>query len=676
MPAHTMWAMSDPSSARLPERDRPWLMRTYAGHSDATRSNELYRRNLAKGQTGLSVAFDLPTQTGYDPDDELAVGEVGKVGVSIAHVGDMRALLDGIPLDQMNTSMTINATAAWLLGLYIVAAEEQGVAESQLQGTTQNDILKEYLSRGTYSFPPGPSMRLIADTIVYTVTHVPRWNPINICSYHLQEAGATPVQEIAYAISNAIAVLDAVRERLGADALMGDVFGRISFFVNAGVRFIEEHAKLRAMSQLWDELGAERYGVTDARQRRFRYGVQVNSLGLTEAQPENNVYRIALEALAVTLGRNARARALQLPAWNEALGLPRPWDQQWSLRLQQILAFETDVLEYPDIFEGSHVMEGLVAELVQGARAEIARVAELGGAVEAVNYMKAALVQSHRERWSRIESGEQTIVGMNRFETTEPSPLTAGADGGILVVDPEVEARQRAAVERWRSARDADAVDAALRALAAAADDPEQNIMPATIAAARAGVTTGEWSQTLRSVFGSYRGPTGVGEASGTPSGDLVKVHDDVERISEALGRRIKFLVGKPGLDGHSNGAEQLAVRARDAGMDVVYEGIRLTPGEIAASAVQEGVHVVGLSILSGSHAQLIPAVLAALREAGAGEIPVVVGGIIPELDAQALLQAGVAAVYTPKDWDLNRTIADIVALVGDRYGVAAAAPA
>jgi (2R)-ethylmalonyl-CoA mutase len=661
---------------RLPERDRPWLIRTYAGHSDAKRSNELYRRNLAKGQTGLSVAFDLPTQTGYDPDDELAVGEVGKVGVSIAHVGDMRALLDGIPLDQMNTSMTINATAAWLLALYIVAADEQGVAESQLQGTTQNDILKEYLSRGTYSFPPGPSMRLIADTIVYTVTHVPRWNPINICSYHLQEAGATPVQEIAYAMSNAIAVLDAVRERLEDDTLMGDVFGRISFFVNAGVRFIEEHAKLRAMSQLWDELGAERYGVTDDKQRRFRYGVQVNSLGLTEAQPENNVYRIALEALAVTLGRNARARALQLPAWNEALGLPRPWDQQWSLRLQQILAFETDVLEYPDIFEGSHVMEGLVAELVHGARAEIARVAELGGAVEAVDYMKAALVSSHRERWSRIESGEQTIVGMNRFNTTEPSPLTADGDGGILVVDPEVEEQQKAALTRWRSERDAATVAAALSALAAAADDPAQNIMPATIAAARAGVTTGEWAQTLRSVFGSYRGPTGVGEASGTPSGDLVKVHDDVERISEALGRRIKFLVGKPGLDGHSNGAEQLAVRARDAGMDVVYEGIRLTPGQIAASAVQEGVHVVGLSILSGSHAQLIPAVLSALREAGAGEIPVVVGGIIPELDAQALLQAGVAAVYTPKDWDLNRTIADIVALVGDRYGVGAAAPA
>ncbi len=651
-------------------------MRTYAGHSDAARSNELYRRNLAKGQTGLSVAFDLPTQTGYDPDDELAAGEVGKVGVSIAHVGDMRALLDGIPLDQMNTSMTINATAAWLLALYIVAAETQGVPQSQLQGTTQNDILKEYLSRGTYAFPPGPSMRLIADTIVYTVTHVPRWNPINICSYHLQEAGATPVQEIAYAMSNAIAVLDAVRARLDDDALMGDVFGRISFFVNAGVRFIEEHAKLRAMSQLWDELGAERYGVTDDKQRRFRYGVQVNSLGLTESQPENNVYRITLEALAVTLGRSARARALQLPAWNEALGLPRPWDQQWSLRLQQILAFETDLLEYPDIFEGSHVMEGLVAELVQGARAEIAHVAELGGAVEAVGYMKAALVQSHRERWGRIESGAQTVVGMNRFETTEPSPLTADGDGGVLVVDPEVEAQQRAALLRWRTDRDPGAVDAALRALAAAAEDPEENIMPATIAAARAGVTTGEWAQTLRSVFGSYRAPTGVGEASGSPSGDLVKVHEDVERISEALGRRIKFLVGKPGLDGHSNGAEQLAVRARDAGMDVVYEGIRLTPGQIAASAVQEGVHVVGLSILSGSHAELIPAVLSALREAGAGDIPVVVGGIIPELDAQALLQAGVAAVYTPKDWDLNRTIADIVALVGERYGVGAAAPA
>ena len=670
--------MPDPSPARLPERDRPWLMRTYAGHSDARRSNELYRGNLAKGQTGLSIAFDLPTQTGYDPDDELAAGEVGKVGVSIAHAGDMQALLDEIPLDRMNTSMTINATAAWLLALYIVAAERQisAVSESQLQGTTQNDILKEYLSRGTYSFPPGPSMRLIADTIVYTVAHVPRWNPINICSYHLQEAGATPVQEIAYAICNAIAVLDAVRERLDDESLMGDVFARISFFVNAGVRFIEEHAKLRAMSQLWDELGAERYGVTDAKQRRFRYGVQVNSLGLTEAQPENNVYRIALEALAVTLGRNARARALQLPAWNEALGLPRPWDQQWSLRLQQILAYETDMLEYPDIFEGSHVMEALVAELAEGARAEIAHVTELGGAVEAVDYMKGALVQSHRERWSRIESGEQTVVGMNRFDTTESSPLTGDGDGSILVVDPEVEAQQRAALQRWRSERDDDAVRDALSELADAANDPSRNIMPATIAAARAGVTTGEWSRTLREVFGEYRAPTGVGDASGAPSADLSRVREEVERISDGLGRRIKFLVGKPGLDGHSNGAEQLAVRARDAGMDVVYEGIRLTPSQIAASAVQEGVHVIGLSILSGSHAELIPAVLSALGEAGAGEIPVVVGGIIPELDAQALRQAGVAAVYTPKDWDLNRTISDIVALVSQRYGVGAATPA
>jgi (2R)-ethylmalonyl-CoA mutase len=624
------------------------------------------------------VAFDLPTQTGYDPDDELAAGEVGKVGVSIAHVGDMRALMAEIPLGQMNTSMTINATAAWLLALYIVAAESQDppTPQSELQGTTQNDILKEYLSRGTYSFPPGPSMRLIADTIVYTVTHVPRWNPINICSYHLQEAGATPVQEIAYAMSNAIAVLDAVRERLDDESRMGDVFARISFFVNAGVRFIEEHAKLRAMSQLWDELGRERYGVTDAKQRRFRYGVQVNSLGLTEAQPENNVYRIALEALAVTLGRSARARALQLPAWNEALGLPRPWDQQWSLRLQQILAFETDMLEYPDIFEGSHVMEALVAELAEGARAEIDHVTELGGAVEAVDYMKGALVQSHRERWTRIESGEQTVVGMNRFDTTESSPLTADADGGILVVDPEVEAQQRDALDRWRAERDDQAVADALRGLAAAANDSTENIMPATIAAARAGVTTGEWSRTLREVFGEYRAPTGVGDASGAPSDDLTKVRDEVERISDGLGRRIKFLVGKPGLDGHSNGAEQLAVRARDAGMDVVYEGIRLTPDQIAASAVQEGVHVVGLSILSGSHAKLIPAVLSALREAGAGDLPVVVGGIIPELDAQALLAAGVAAVYTPKDWDLNRTIADIVMLVGDRYGVTAPAAA
>jgi ethylmalonyl-CoA mutase len=647
------------------------MMRTYAGHSDARRSNELYRRNLEKGQTGLSVAFDLPTQTGYDPDHELARGEVGKVGVSIAHEGDMRTLLEGIPLDQMNTSMTINATAAWLLALYIVAAENQDppTPEDQLQGTTQNDILKEYLSRGTYSFPPAPSMRLIADTIAYTVEHVPKWNPINICSYHLQEAGATPVQEIAYAMSNAIAVLDAVRERLGAraESLMGNVFGRISFFVNAGVRFIEEHAKVRAMSQLWDELGQQRYDVQDDRQRRFRYGVQVNSLGLTEAQSENNVYRIALEALGVTLGRDARARALQLPAWNEALGLPRPWDQQWSLRLQQILAYETDLLEYPDIFEGSIVMDGLVAELVKGAREEMGRVAEVGGAVKAVDYMKSALVESHRERWRRIESGELTVVGMNRFESTEPSPLTADADGGILVVDPQVEADQRAALEQWRADRDSAAVDAALAELARVARDDSENIMPATIAAARAGATTGEWAQTLREVFGEYRAPTGVGDAVAAPSEDLAPLRDDVERVSEALGRRLKFLVGKPGLDGHSNGAEQIAVRARDAGMDVVYEGIRLTPLQIASSAAQEGVHVIGLSILSGSHAELIPSVLEELADAGVENVPVVVGGIIPESDAAALRQAGVAAVYTPKDWDLNAMMRDIIALVSAR---------
>jgi ethylmalonyl-CoA mutase len=670
-----MAAMAQTPPPRLPERDRPWMMRTYAGHSDAKRSNELYRRNLDKGQTGLSVAFDLPTQTGYDPDHELAKGEVGKVGVSIAHEGDMRVLLEGIPLDQMNTSMTINATAAWLLALYIVAAEEQGVSETDLQGTTQNDILKEYLSRGTYAFPPGPSMRLIADTIAYTVEHVPKWNPINICSYHLQEAGASPVQEIAYAMSNAIAVLDAVRERVPGE-LMGEVFGRISFFVNAGVRFIEEHAKLRAMTELWDELGRDRYAVQSEKHRRFRYGVQVNSLGLTEAQPENNVYRIALEALAVTLGRSARARAIQLPAWNEALGLPRPWDQQWSLRLQQILAYETDLLEYPDIFEGSKVMEDLVSELIDGARAEMARVSELGGAVRAVDYMKSALVESHRGRWRRIESGELTMVGMNRFTSTEPSPLTSDADGGILVVDPEVEAQQRAALERWRSERDQAAVEAALSELARVAADDAQNIMPATIAAARAGVTTGEWSHTLREVFGEYRAPTGVGEASAVPDEDMAELRDEVERVSEALGRRLKFLVGKPGLDGHSNGAEQIAVRARDAGMDVVYEGIRLTPVQIASSAAQEGVHVIGLSILSGSHAELIPSVLAALADAGVADVPVVVGGIIPDNDAVALRAAGVAAVYTPKDWDLNRMMQDIIALVAERHGVDTAAPA
>ena len=664
--------MPETPSPRLPEPDRPWMMRTYAGHSDAKRSNELYRRNLEKGQTGLSVAFDLPTQTGYDPDHELARGEVGKVGVSIAHAGDMRTLLDGIPLDQMNTSMTINATAAWLLALYVVAAEEYGIASDQLQGTTQNDILKEYLSRGTYAFPPGPSMRLIADTIAYTVEHVPKWNPINICSYHLQEAGATPVQEIAYAMSNAIAVLDAVRDRVPPE-LMESVFGRISFFVNAGVRFVEEHAKLRAMAQLWDELGRDRYDVQDEKHRRFRYGVQVNSLGLTEAQPENNVYRIALEALAVTLGRSARARAVQLPAWNEALGLPRPWDQQWSLRLQQVLAFETDLLEYPDLFEGSKVMEGLVAELVTGAHEEMAHVAELGGAVEAVDYMKSSLVESHRERWRRIESGELTVVGMNRFTSTEPSPLTADADGGILVVDPAVEAERREALERWRTERDQHKVDRALAELARVAKDDAENIMPATIDAARAGATTGEWAQTLREVFGEYRAPTGVGEAAAVPSEDVSELREEVERVSDALGRRMKFLVGKPGLDGHSNGAEQIAVRARDAGMDVVYEGIRLTPSQIAGSAAQEGVHIIGLSILSGSHAELIPSVLQALADAGVGDVPVVVGGIIPESDAAALREAGVAAVYTPKDWDLNQMMRDIIGLVAERHGVTAA---
>ncbi len=662
--------MSSEHDPRLAERDRPWMMRTYAGHSTAKASNELYRRNLEKGQTGLSVAFDLPTQTGYDPDDELARGEVGKVGVPISHRGDMSALMDGIPLGEMNTSMTINATAAWLLALYIVAAEEQGVSEEQLQGTTQNDIIKEFLARGTYAFPPAPSMRLIADMIAYTVEHVPKWNPINICSYHLQEAGATPVQEIAYAMSNAIAVLDGVRERVGdrGPDIMEQVFGRISFFVNAGVRFVEEHAKLRAMSILWEEIGRERYGVSDARHLRFRYGVQVNSLGLTEAQPENNVQRIVLEALAVTLGRDARARAIQLPAWNEALGLPRPWDQQWSLRIQQVLAFETDILEYPDIFEGSKVMDALVAELLDGARSEMAVVAEHGGAVQAVPYMKAALVDSHRERIRRIESGEQIVVGQNRFQESESSPLTEDAEGGILVVDPKVEAEQAAEVARWRSERDQGAVDDALARLAAVAGDPasQDNLMEPTIAAARAGATTGEWARTLREVFGSYRAPTGVGEASAAPAdADLEELRAQVSQLQEKLGRRPKILVGKPGLDGHSNGAEQIAVRARDSGMDVVYEGIRLTPSQIAASALQEGVHVIGLSILSGSHRELIPAVIAALQDAGV-QAPVVVGGIIPDQDVAALRSAGVAAVYTPKDFDITRIMRDIVALVGE----------
>ncbi|HEY5197677.1 MAG TPA: methylmalonyl-CoA mutase family protein [Solirubrobacteraceae bacterium] len=653
---------------RLDRPDRPWLIRTYSGHSTARASNELYRKNLAQGQTGLSIAFDLPTQTGYDCDHVLARGEVGKVGVSISHRGDMAELLEGIPLDEMNTSMTINATAPWLLALYIVAAEEQGVAPADLRGTTQNDIIKEFLARGTYAFPPAPSMRLIADTIAYTVEHVPQWNPINICSYHLQEAGATPIQEIAFAMSNAIAVLDAVRERLdGSPEKMAAVFGRISFFVNAGVRFIEEHAKLRAMARVWEELGRDRYGVSDPKLLRFRYGVQVNSLGLTEPQPENNVQRIVLEALAVTLGRDARARAIQLPAWNEALGLPRPWDQQWSLRIQQVLAFETDLLEYPDIFEGSIVMGGLVDELADGARAELGVIAGHGGAVAAVGYMKAALVDSHRERIRRIEAGEQTVVGVNRFTGTEPSPLTAGLDGGILVVDPALEAEQVTALGKWRSERDGDAVQAALAALGRAGAG-EENIMVASLAAARAGVTTGEWAQALRDTFGDYRAPTGVGEAAqAVPTADLEELRGEVDRLSEVLGRRLKMLVGKPGLDGHSNGAEQIAVHARDAGFEVVYEGIRLTPDQIANSALQEGVHVVGLSILSGSHRDLIPEVIQALRDRGV-DVPVVVGGIIPDRDVGPLRKAGVAAVFTPKDFRFSEIMREIVAVVAERH--------
>jgi len=662
-----------PDEHRLPQPDRPWVMRTYAGHSTAKDSNELYRKNLAKGQTGLSVAFDLPTQTGYDPDHELSRGEVGKVGVSIAHKGDMHTLMDGIPLDEMNTSMTINATAAWLLALYMTTAEENGVARDALQGTTQNDIIKEFLSRGTYAFPPEPSMRLIADTIAFTVDEVPKWNPINICSYHLQETGATPVQEIAYALSTATAVLDKVRPRVPEEAFP-PVFGRISFFVNAGIRFIEEHAKLRAMGRLWEELGRERYGVTEEKYLRMRYGVQVNSLGLTESQPENNIIRIALEALAVTIGRDARARALQLPAWNEALGLPRPWDQQWSLRIQQILAYETDLLDYPDIFEGSHVMEGLVDELTEGARAEMAVVAEHGGAVEAVPYMKTQLVESHRARVGAIERGEHKVVGQNVYTEHEPSPLQEGEDGGILRMDPTVERASIEAVEAWRSQRDEAEAQRALDELRAAAADESVNVMPTTLTCARAGVTTGEWAAALRESFGDYRAPTGVGEAAPASEDDaLTELRDRVERVSEALGRRVKILVGKPGLDGHSNGAEQIAVRARDAGMDVVYEGIRLTPSRIAATAVQEGVHVVGLSILSGSHAELIPDVLGELREAGS-DAPVVVGGIIPPADERALLDAGVARVYTPKDFEVSRIMGDLVELVAEHQGVTAPA--
>jgi (2R)-ethylmalonyl-CoA mutase len=653
-------------------------MRTYAGHSSPAESNALYRRNLAKGQTGLSVAFDLPTQTGYDPASPMAAGEVGKVGVPIAHVGDMRRLFDGIPLDTMNTSMTINATAMWLYALYVVAAEEQGVAEEALQGTTQNDIIKEYLSRGTYIFPPRPSLRLITDMIVHTVQHAPQWNPINICSYHLQEAGATPVQEIAFAMSTAIAVLDGVRDsgQIPPERF-GDVVGRMSFFVNAGVRFIEEMAKMRAFVQLWDEVTRERYGVTDEAQRRFRYGVQVNSLGLTEAQPENNIQRIVLEMLAVTLSRDARARAIQLPAWNEALGLPRPWDQQWSLRIQQVLADETDLLEYDDIFAGSHVVEGLVDQLVADARAEMDRIAAMGGAVAAIEsgYMKSELVQAHAERRARVESGEQVIVGVNKHVESEPNPMLTDLDSAIQAVDSAVAAQAVDGVVRWRAERDAGAVEVALAQLRAAADT-DANLVPASLACARVGVTTGEWADALRGAFGEFRAPTGVNPsiAAGAPTDELRAVREAVQATGEELGSRLRFLVAKPGLDGHSNGAEQIAVRARDAGFEVIYQGIRLTPEQIVAAAVDEDVDVVGISILSGSHRELVPVVVDGLRAAGMDDTVVVVGGIIPDADAEYLRERGVAAVFTPKDYDATAIMRAVLDEIRAARGLTSAA--
>ena len=642
-------------------RDKPWLFRTYAGHSTAEKSNALYRSNLAKGQTGLSIAFDLPTQTGYDSDHVLARGEVGKVGVPISHLGDMRTLLDGIPLEEMNTSMTINATAAWLLALYIATAEEQGADPARLQGTVQNDIIKEYLSRGTYVFPPAPSLKLIADVAEYCFREVPKWNPMNVCSYHLQEAGATPDQELAFALATATAVLDQVREQVPADEFP-QVVGRISFFVNAGIRFVTEMCKMRAFVDLWDEICRDRYGVEDPKLRRFRYGVQVNSLGLTEQQPENNVYRILIEMLAVVLSKKARARAVQLPAWNEALGLPRPWDQQWSLRMQQIMAYETDLLEYEDLFDGNPAVERKVDELKAGARRQLREIDAMGGAVAAIDHMKGELVAANARRLARIESGDTVVVGVNRFTNGEPSPLMAGDGGGILVVDADVEADQIARLEAWRESRDASAVEAALAALKAAAREG-RNIMPPSIAAAKAGVTTGEWGAAMREVFGEYRAPTGVGKATGTAGGGLDAVREAVEAASARLGRRIKFLVGKPGLDGHSNGAEQIAVRARDSGMEVVYEGIRLTPAQIVNAALEESVHVVGLSILSGSHLPLVQELMERMRALDLDDVPVVVGGIIPDADAVALKAMGVARVYTPKDFDLNRIMFDIVEL-------------
>ena len=657
--------MRDGETPYQHDKDGPWIFRTYAGHTTAKASNALYRENLARGQTGLSIAFDLPTQTGYDPDHVLARGEVGKVGVPIAHLGDMRQLFEGIPLGQMNTSMTINATAAWLLALYIAAADEQGVARGDLTGTVQNDIIKEYLSRGTYVFPPGPSMRLTTDVIAYTYREVPKWNPTNVCSYHLQEAGATPVQELAFALATAEAVLDAVKasgQVPGAD--FARVVGRISFFVNAGVRFITEICKMRAFTDLWDEICRERYGVEDPKLRRFRYGVQVNSLGLTEPQPENNVYRILLEMLAVTLSKDARARAVQLPAWNEALGLPRPWDQQWSLRAQQILALETDLLEYEDIFSGSTVIEAKVAALKEEALEELRHIREMGGAVVAVEtaYMKQRLVEANAARVAAIEQGTQIVVGVNRYRETAPSPLHVGEDA-ILTVSPDVEREEIARLKAWRAARDGQAVDAALAALRAAAQEG-RNIMEPSIVCAKAGVTTGEWGQVLREIFGEYRAPTGVGMGARNVAEGLDEVRAAVEAVSARLGRRLKLLVGKPGLDGHSNGAEQIAVRARDCGMDLVYDGIRLTPAEIVQAALEGDVHVVGLSILSGSHVSLVTDVMTRMRDAGLGHVPVVVGGIIPGEDAATLKAAGVSAVYTPKDFHLNDIMTDIVALM------------
>jgi len=644
----------------LQEKDRPWLIRTYAGHSTAKASNELYKKNLAKGQTGLSVAFDLPTQTGYDSDHVLARGEVGKVGVPICHLGDMRTLFDQIPLDQMNTSMTINATAPWLLALYIAVAEEQGADVTGLQGTVQNDIIKEYLSRGTYICPPKPSLKLIADVAEYCYKHVPKWNPMNVCSYHLQEAGATPEQELAFALATATAVLDELRGKVPQEDFP-KLVGRISFFVNAGIRFVTEMCKMRAFVDLWDEMCETRYGVSDPKYRRFRYGVQVNSLGLTEQQPENNVYRILIEMLAVTLSKNARARAVQLPAWNEALGLPRPWDQQWSMRMQQIMAFETDLLEYDDLFDGNPAVDAKVNALKEGARHELANLDSMGGAISSIEYMKSRLVDSNAERLNRIERNETVVVGVNKFTTGEPSPLMSG-DGGIMVVDPAVEEDQISRLNVWRASRDEAAVAKALTDLRKAAAEG-QNVMAPSIAAAKAGVTTGEWAAQMRAVFGEYRGPTGVSRSVSNKTEGLDDIRAAVDAVSDKLGRRLKFLVGKPGLDGHSNGAEQIAFRARDCGMDIEYEGIRLTPDQIIASAREKEAHVIGLSILSGSHIPLVKDLMQKLHEANLSNIPVIVGGIIPDEDAERLLAMGVAKVYTPKDFELNSIMADIVTL-------------